>query len=187
MNIINLNPASRMNNRMFLNKLQEEVYLKNNVFFKNQYYSHKLCSVTNEKLTKPFSDDFSFVHKSLVYLITESVAEYPYPFLSEKTWKAILYQTPFMVVGGKHSLRLLQSFGFQTFGDFWNEDYDNCEYAAERIDKIIDNLKILNDTSKDKLDNMYQNMLPILEHNRNHLENFYYSQVEEFKEKLKDL
>ena len=85
------------------------------MFFKNQYYCHKLCSQNSNEIQNHFNNDFSFVNKSLIYLITESVAEYPYPYLTEKTWKAMFYQTPFMIVGPKHSLHLLQSFGFQTF------------------------------------------------------------------------
>ena len=47
------------------------------------------------------------------------------PWLTEKTWRAVLYGMPFVVVGQKHTLKYLHSLGFKTYSDLWSEDYDN--------------------------------------------------------------
>jgi hypothetical protein len=187
MNIIKIEPQTRFNNLLFLNEKQHRTYVNNNIFFKNSFYSHDLCSVSDKEIQNHFKNNFSFVKRSFVYLITETVAEYPYPFLTEKTWKAIVYKMPFMIVGGKHSLKCLRSFGFKTFENFWDEEYDNLDYAADRIDKITDNLQILALLNQTEIDNLYKKMLPLLEHNFNHLNYFYKKQIFDIKEKLRDL
>lgn len=171
---------------MFFSDHQLNVFLKNNNFFKDSFHSHKLCSADEKSIQNHFSN-FSFVKKSFVYVITETVAEYPYPYFSEKTWKAILFKMPFMIVGGKHSLNQLKLFGFKTFDDFWDESYDNLDHAADRVDKIVENLKTLSRLDNNHLDNIYKKMLPIIDYNQKHLEKFYQTQLDEITERLKNI
>ena len=92
-----------------------------------------------------------------------------------------------MIVGGKHSLKLLKSFGFKTFNDYWNEDYDNFENLIDRIEMVTDNLDKLSKLTQNDLDKLNEKMLPIVEHNINHLEYFYNQQTIDIEEKLQNL
>ena len=56
--------------------------------------------------------------------------------------------------------------GFQTFQDFWDEDYDGYE-GRDRLTRIINLIDWLSSQSQDTLKNMYQRMQPVLEHNYN--------------------
>lgn len=187
MSLINLIPPARFNNQLILNQEQNKIFLKHNDFFKNSFFSHNLCEISNNSIDNHYQNYFSFVSKSFVYVITESVAEYPYPFFSEKTWKAFLYKMPFMTVGGKGSLQKLRSFGFKTFGEFWDESYDDLEYAADRIDLVVKNIVTLSKLTKNQLDNMHKEMLPLVEYNQNHMQEFYYTQFNNIKEQLENL
>jgi hypothetical protein len=48
----------------------------------------------------------------------------PWPFVTEKTFKPIQYQHPFMVYGQKNTLKFLHNLGFETFENLFDESYD---------------------------------------------------------------
>ena len=83
-------------------------------------------------------------------------------FLSEKIFKAIALQQPFVVVGSRGTLKYLKKLGYKTFSDFFDESYDELE-ETERIDKVIEVLKSI-DSIEDKV-KWYKEMKPIFEHN----------------------
>lgn len=85
-------------------------------------------------------------------------------FATEKTWRCIIAQRPFIIVGPPHFLSNLKKLGFQTFNNFWNEGYD--EYPpSHRIREIELVINDLANKTIDELHQMLRNMQPILEHN----------------------
>lgn len=87
-------------------------------------------------------------------------------YIDEKLWRPMLAKTPFIVQGPQNFLTNLKKLGFKTFSDFWDEGYqeDPASHQPFEIIRVIDNLAKL---SKDELESMYKEMLPILEHNKN--------------------
>ena len=78
----------------------------------------------------------------------------------------MLLKKPFIVMGPKCFLIHLRQMGFRTFHDFWDEDYDG--YAPkQKYLMILKLIKSLSKKSFEELDNMYQNMQEILDHNYN--------------------
>jgi len=59
--------------------------------------------------------------------------------LSEKTWRAIINQHPFIIAGTVGIRRRLESLGFKTFIEYFAEDYDNYSDYEERLDSIVKN------------------------------------------------
>jgi hypothetical protein len=53
--------------------------------------------------------------------------------LTEKSLRPIACGQPFVLVGTHGSLEYLRSYGFKTFGDIWNEQYDLVEDPEERL------------------------------------------------------
>lgn len=51
---------------------------------------------------------------------------------TEKTFKALYYELPFMVVGVPGTLSGLKSLGFKTFPEFFDESYDSIDSTEER-------------------------------------------------------
>ena len=86
-------------------------------------------------------------------------------FISEKTSRPILNLHPFIIFGTNNILSTLRDLGFETFGDFWDENYDTDLH--NKLDIICKNMHQINEMSLDELDTMYNKMLPILNHNRN--------------------
>jgi hypothetical protein len=163
-------PFTRFNNDIILNSEHWKILLSHSQNFSNQNYRHPgIDGVTNDDDTR-FNADF--LNASLIYVITETVAEYPYPYYSEKTWRAMFTGRPFMMVNARYSLKKLQELGFETFSDWWDESYDEKESAADRIASMVLTLKSLAGLSKKELRELNQDMLPVIQHNQNHLIKF---------------
>jgi hypothetical protein len=99
-------------------------------------------------------------------------------FVTEKTWRCIIAQRPFIIVGPPHFLSNLKRLGFKTFNDFWNEGYDDYP-PSHRIGEIEVLLNKLANKSMDELHQMLHNMQPILEHNYKTFKNLNYQTIKE--------
>jgi hypothetical protein len=95
--------------------------------------------------------------------------------LTEKTFKAIALEMPFILVATGGSLEYLRSYGFKTFDGIIDESYDLETNDFKRLEKVTQLLKSIDDlTEKEKLQ-LHHDCLPIVEHNYNH---FYYGGFE---------
>ena len=72
---------------------------------------------------------------------------------------------PFVIVGTQGSLRYLRSYGFKTFGDLWDESYDDEPDNSKRIAKIAQVLKQLENTDRQAV---FESAHDIIEHNWYH-------------------
>lgn len=105
--------------------------------------------------------------ESLLYLITETVATGRRWHLTEKTFKPIALGMPFVMVGTQGSLKYLRSYGFRTFGDIWDESYDDA-HDDVRIEKIAQLLKQLDNLSVAEKQKLFESAHDVIEHNWNH-------------------
>lgn len=90
-----------------------------------------------------FTDsDPKFYVDTYFTIVTETACLYKYSHpgltppgrnLSEKTFKPILNKHPFIIIGLKHSIKLLQERGFKTFHPLIDESYDNEDDDGKRI------------------------------------------------------
>lgn len=85
-------------------------------------------------------------------------------FFTEKIWKPILAQQPFVVHGSAGYLLELRQLGFQTFNNFFDESYDSELDHEKRIKKIVTTLKHIQKIDYKKL---YQDTFDIRQHNKN--------------------
>jgi hypothetical protein len=106
--------------------------------------------------------------ESLLYLVTETVATGRRHHLTEKTFKPIALGMPFIIVGTQGSLQYLRSYGFKTFGDLWDESYDDEPDDSRRIEKIAQVLKHLEASDRQSI---FESAHEIIEHNWNHFYN----------------
>jgi hypothetical protein len=114
---------------------------------------------------------FEQVEDSLLYLVTETVATGRRLHLTEKTFKPIAHGIPFVIVGTCGSLKYLRSYGFQTFGDFWDESYDDEVDDEKRIEKIAHVLKQLNNLDTASKNHLFHRTHDVVAHNWNHFYN----------------
>jgi hypothetical protein len=105
---------------------------------------------------------------SLLYLVTETVADGRRLHLTEKTFKPIALGMPFVLVATAGSLEYLRSYGFKTFGHIWDESYDTILDPHDRIRSVASLLQTLNNLSPAQRLKLWQDCLPTIEHNYNH-------------------
>jgi len=85
-------------------------------------------------------------------------------FPTEKTARPLATKTPFLIMAAPNYIKNLHKLGFQSFGEFWDESYDYQQgvQRVESIQRIMDDLAKLD---KKQLEDMYQDMSSILDHN----------------------
>ena len=121
----------------------------------NQHHSNKTI----------FCDFYKYF---AIDVVTETVYNYPYPQITEKTIRPIVHKRMFIIVGSPGSLNQIQKKGFQTFSPFINEEYDSIKDPHKRMEAIVDELTRI---SKFSIDDIRKTMLQYkdtLEHNYDH-------------------
>jgi hypothetical protein len=121
-----------------------------------------------QNMTSCWLTNFDEAQDSLVYVPTETVCFGRRTHITEKTFKAIALEMPFVLVAAAGSLAYLREYGFQTFTDVFDESYDEETDDIRRIEKVTHLLKDLNNLSVDERHRIHQACLPIVEHNYNH-------------------
>ena len=105
---------------------------------------------------------------SLLYLVTETVADGRRHHITEKTFKPIALGMPFVLVATQGSLEYLRSYGFKTFGHIWDESYDTIADPHQRIQAVAGLLKTLCDLSLEERIALFNLCRETIEHNWNH-------------------
>jgi hypothetical protein len=117
----------------------------------------------------PFQDSLATIQKHYQNYFIEIVVEtdpHTNNFFTEKTLKNLYLGKPFLLLSGPGSLRYLRSLGFRTFGDVLDESYDNEPGIADRLNAIFAEIERLSQYTLDELGELYNQLLPIFEHNR---------------------
>jgi hypothetical protein len=112
--------------------------------------------------------NFAEAQDSLVYVPTETVYFGRRAHLTEKTFKAIALEMPFVLVAPAGSLAYLQEYGFKTFNNIFDESYDTETDDIRRIEKVTKLLKNLDTMDPIERLQLHRACLPIVEHNYNH-------------------
>jgi len=121
-----------------------------------------------QNMTSCWLTNFDEAQDSLVYVPTETVYFGRRTHITEKTFKAIALEMPFVLVATAGSLAYLREYGFQTFADVFDESYDLETDDILRIEKVVTLLKQLDDLTVEQRQAIHQRCLPIVEHNYRH-------------------
>ena len=118
-------------------------------------------------------------NNSLIHVVTETVYKGHKNHLTEKSFKPIVMQQPFIIQSCKGSLEYLRRYGFRTFGEFWDESYDEADDIVRtyEIGKLLESLHNMSQKEKTTLQTAVNSTV---EHNYN----WFYSQ--EFEKLLWD-
>jgi len=92
-------------------------------------------------------------------------------FITEKTFRHIRDGHPMLWVSAPYTCDMLHYLGFKTFNPIINESYDRELDPIKRLDMVTDELKRLCNLTQQERVAMYHELIPILEHNQQHLLN----------------
>lgn len=125
-----------------------------------------------------------FYSKIGVDIVTETVFNYPYPFITEKTYRAFASMRPFIIVGAYHTLNLIESVGFKTFSAIINEEYDNIKDPELRFIEVCNTIREFVSRPIDTIKQDLSKIADVLEHNQNHLSNLVNVELKKFKHQI---
>jgi hypothetical protein len=128
-------------------------------------------------------DDFKYFENSYVSIITEtlfyvngeSMGEHGTipisqgAFISEKIFKPIICKHPFIVLGPPNTLRFMRQFGYRTFPNIINEEYDAEEDNNTRFQMVVDEINRLAAFTDDEWLTFQEEAKEIIDHNFKHL------------------
>ena len=104
------------------------------------------------------------VKDSWVSVVSEASFAERTCFISEKSFKPIATQHPFIIYGNKNSLSYLKDIGYKTFDGFIDESYDKLE-TWDRLDAILKEIKKIKSMSHTEKLDWFSRQRDILEHN----------------------
>jgi len=119
-------------------------------------------------MTSCWLGNYAEAADSLIYVPTETVYFGDRLHITEKTFKAIALEMPFVLVAPAGSLAYLREYGFETFDGIFDESYDLETDDVKRIEAVVRLLKDLDNLSVAERNDIHQACLPIVEHNYNH-------------------
>jgi hypothetical protein len=114
-------------------------------------------------------------------VVVETFTTYP-TFVSEKIFKPLAHQHPFVVWGSKETLKYLQDQGFETFGHQIDESYDIIDDDNLRLEKVVSEIERLTKQFNDKK-YIFEDMLTKQKLAHNH-QRFFNKEL--IKQKIKD-
>jgi hypothetical protein len=100
--------------------------------------------------------------QSLFNLVSESSPSVQ--FFTEKTWMPVLTEKPFVLNAAKHSHKKLEDWGFKSYDEIIDYDFDKYE-GEKRIVKLVSFLK---SNRKNDLNKLYDAVRDKLKYNREH-------------------
>ena len=105
-------------------------------------------------------------NNSLIHVVTETVAHGKRNHLTEKSFKPIVMQQPFIIQSCRGSLEYLRRYGFCTFGEYWDESYDEADDQVRtyKIGQLLESLHLMSQKEKTSLQTAVNSTV---EHNYN--------------------
>jgi hypothetical protein len=104
-------------------------------------------------------------------IVTETSFENNEEHLTEKSFKPFINLHLGVFLGPYKHLERLRGYGFKTFGDMWDESYDDIISPKERMNSVVKLIKRLNEG--DTLYKLYSKSKDILEYNQEIAFNFW--------------
>ena len=129
--------------------------------------------VTNRSFIEPITD---YLYENTYFSLVTETNYYNDPlldsrgrFITEKTFKCIAQEHPFVLLAPPHTLSLLHQLGYKTFSSLIDESYDSEEDDKIRMLKVIKEVKRLSNLSGNELIEFLTLAKQICSHNYNNL------------------
>jgi hypothetical protein len=103
--------------------------------------------------------------ESFLHIVTETCFWENKCHLTEKIFKPIVAQQPFVLLGCANNLAYLRRYGFRTFDQWWDESYDEIEDPIARLQAVVQIVRDISELSDADLEKMLLDMQLVLNHN----------------------
>ena len=104
--------------------------------------------------------------------------------LTEKALRPIACGKPFILAATPGSLKYLRSYGFETFGEIINEDYDSIVDPVQRLTAIVSEMQRISTLSKDQKAQVFSQLNQISQRNKQRFFSLDFQQqvIQEYKQ-----
>jgi len=167
------------------------------VLYKHHEFKNKIWEPKNNlenyfdtnKVSAAASADFIIedYNATEIEVVLETLFDDQRLHLTEKTLRPLACQQPFILAATHGSLEYLRSYGFVTFSDVWNEDYDQIKDPNQRLEAVCKLMKEISnwDTSTKKI--KLAQAAEIAQYNRNYFfsQDFFDRIVNELRHNIK--
>ena len=116
------------------------------------------------------------IEKSFFSIITETWFDNKTLFITEKVLKGLISH-PFILVSTNGMLNRLHEMGFKTHPHFFDESYDDIDKPQNRMSFIKNEIITVCSYSNDKLNDLYNESISIIKHNREVAKSLPYSEL----------
>lgn len=127
-----------------------------------QYKDQLIDGAPNSKDTR---FQVKFYNSIALDIVPETVYNYPYPFISEKTLRPIASKRMFIIVGAPGILKLLHTKGFRSFPKVIDESYDDINDPVARWHALESEILKFTSKSLEEVKEIFNENLETLEHN----------------------
>ena len=169
--------------RRFFNRLNVENIITDDDLKTVEERLPLILDTPNHKLNLMF-DEFEstkhFYDNSLINIIAETNFFTNIVHLTEKSYKPIVYKQPFIMFAASGSLRALQDQGFRTFGELWDESYDNESNDTNRFFMVLKLIQEIAMWAPDKKLEVSKKVKEIVDYNYEIVKQGYSQQVINF-------
>jgi len=125
------------------------------------------------RVKDPKDDDFGRTHMALldyyhnfdIEIVAETWTRSTTFFPTEKTVRPLLAGKPFIIYGARHWLRHLRDMGYMTWGDCWDQSYDDYE-GIERWKRMKELITDLNKLPTDEFHSIMIEANEVAKHNQ---------------------
>jgi len=165
----------------------------NNAHYKEHKFVNSAFALTRDDLCEYFdpttvdaaaSADYSNLdyQNCAIEVVLETVFDDTKWHLTEKTLRPLACGVPFILASTPGSLQYLQSYGFKTFHNYFDESYDLIHDPVQRLECIVHLMKQLSSLPQNQKQQLYSNLQSICDFNRQRFfsKSFYTQVVEEF-------
>lgn len=131
------------------NSSNKQMLLESQQFVKESYNSDFQNTIPTEYVN------------SFIDIVNETTVDVT--FMTEKTWRPLLFGKPFLVNGSKNFHKDLQSMGFLLYDDIFDYSFDSIENSVNRVYEMIKMVSLLK--NKD-INSMYEKIYEKLKYNQ---------------------
>jgi hypothetical protein len=172
------------------NPVDDDHYYKTYSFTNNQWRpGHNLeMYLDPTSATSVSSADFDIndYNNTEFEVVLETLFDDQRHHLTEKTLRPIACKQPFILASTPGSLNYLRSYGFQTFGEIFDESYDFIVNPVERLQQIIKTMREIASWSPEYKSIQMKKINAITEYNHRHFfsDEFFNTVIAELKNNL---
>lgn len=138
-------------------------------------WEEKKINLDDYKIDKTMVDEYSrklLQPNALIALVTETY--HRTNFITEKTFRPIFLEQPFIVLGAKNQNKELLNLGFELYDEIFDYSFDSQDSLEKRVQGVIDNLNRIKDEDYYKL---YELLTPKIKRNKDRILELYNNDI----------